>query len=307
MTKDEGRMTKDDERQRTKDDEGRKTKDESVPSSSVIRLLSKSLIEEIFDGAAERYDREGPTVFQSWGARLVEWLGLRGGERVLDVATGRGAVLVPAAQRIGRLGRVVGIDLSQKMLEQAEATARAAGLDNFELYKMDAEHLEFRDEIFDVVTCAFSLFFFPALDVALREMRRVLRVGGTFGATTFGTTPPPFEPGWRMFAEQMRAYDAVVRTPGRVAYAPEELQAVLTDAGFARVETRLEQYDVVFASEDDWWAFQFTLGSRAALLQMSEATRVRFKEEYLAKVRPLFRDDGLHLGVSVVYAVGSKQ
>ena len=307
MTKDEGRMTKDDEGRRTKDDEGRKTKDESVPSSSVIRLLSKPLIEEIFDGAAERYDREGPTVFQSWGARLVEWLGLRGGERVLDVATGRGAVLVPAAQGVGRWGRVVGIDLSQKMLEQAEATARAAGLDNFELYKMDAEHLEFRDEIFDVVTCAFSLFFFPALDVALREMRRVLRVGGTFGATTFGTTPPPFEPGWRMFAEQMRAYDAVVRTPGRVAYTPEELRVVLTDAGFARVETRLEQYDVVFTNEDDWWAFQFTLGSRAALLQMSDETRARFKEEYLAKMRPLFRDDGLHLGVSVVYAIGRRQ
>jgi ubiquinone/menaquinone biosynthesis C-methylase UbiE len=290
----------------TKDDGRRMTNDESG-SSSVLRLLSKPLIEEIFDGAAERYDCEGPGIFQDWGARLVEWMEWRGGERVLDVATGRGAVLVPAAQRVGRWGRVVGIDLSQKMLEQAESAAREAGLDNFELYKMDAEHLEFRDEIFDVVTCAFSLFFFPALDVALREMRRVLRVGGTFGATTFGVTPPPFEPGWRIFAEQMRAYDAVVRTPGRVAYAPEEFRAVLTGAGFARVETRLEQYDVVFASEDDWWAFQFTLGSRAALLRMSEATRARFKEEYLAKMRSLFREDGLHLGVSVVYAVGRRQ
>jgi ubiquinone/menaquinone biosynthesis C-methylase UbiE len=266
-------------------------------------VATKPMIEELFDGAATRYDCEGPSIFQQWGARLVELLGFVGSERVLDVATGKGAVLVPAAQQVGKFGRVVGVDLSQGMLEEAEDAARQVGLDNFELYKMDAEHLEFRDGIFDAVTCAFSLFFFPALGVALREMRRVLKAGGKFGATTFSATPPPFDPGWRIFAEQARAYDAAVRTPGRVVYTPEEFQAVLTEAGFARVETRLEKYEVVFPDETMWWAFQFTLGNRAALMRMSEETRAKFKDEYLAKVRPLLRDDGLHLGVSVVYAI----
>jgi ubiquinone/menaquinone biosynthesis C-methylase UbiE len=271
-----------------------------------IIVATKLMIEELFDGAAARYDHEGTGIFQNWGARLVELMGLVGGERVLDVATGRGAALIPAAQLVGKYGRVVGVDLAQGMLEEAEDAARQLGLDNFELYKMDAEHLEFRDEIFDVVTCAFSLFFFPALDVALREMRRVLKTDGKFGTTVFGTTPPPFDPGWRIFAEQMRAYNMAVRTPGRVTYTPEEFQAVLANAGFARVETRLEQSEVVFPNEDTWWAFQFTLGNRVALMRMSEETRAKFKEEYLAKVRPLFREDGLHLGVSVIYAIVNK-
>ncbi len=269
-------------------------------------VATKPMIEELFDGAASQYDRVGPDIFQNWGARLVELLGLSGGERVLDVATGKGAVLIPAAQLVGKYGRVVGVDLSQRMLEEAEDAARQVGLDNFELYKMDAEHLEFRDEIFDAVTCAFSLFFFPALDVALREMRRVLKTGGRFGATIFGTMPPPFDPGWRIFAEQMRAYNAAVRVPGKVAYAPEDLQAVLTGASFARVETRLEKCDVVFPDEETWWAFQFTLGNRAALMRMTEETRAKFKAEYLEKMRPLLREDGLHLGVSVIYAVASR-
>ncbi len=269
-------------------------------------LASKQAIEELFDGAAARYDREGPSIFQKWGARLVELMEWRGGERVLDVATGRGAVLIPAAQRVGKAGRVVGVDLSRAMLRQAEDAAQHAGSCNVELCQMDVERLAFRDETFDVVTCAFSLFFFPALERALREMRRVLRAGGTLGATTFGATPPPFEPGWRIFAEQMRAYDAVVRTPGRVVYAPEEFQATLMNAGVARVETHLEQDEVVFADEDTWWAFQFTLGNRAALLRMSDDTRAKFKDEYLAKMRPLFRQDGLRLGVSVVYAVAHR-
>jgi O-methyltransferase / aklanonic acid methyltransferase len=271
-----------------------------------IAIATKPMIEEMFDGAAARYDREGPSLFSDWGEQLVQSLGLAGGERVLDVATGKGAVLVPVAQIVGKFGRVIGVDLSQAMLEEAEESARKSGVDNFEFYKMDAEHLEFRDEIFDVVTCAFSLFFFPSIDAALAEMKRVLRTRGKIGISIFGTTPPPFDPGWRIFAEQMQAYNAVIRTPGRVTYTPEELEALLTRAGFAEVQTRLDQSQVVFASEEDWWAFQFTLGNRASLMKLSEETRAKFKEEYLAKLRPLMSKDGLHLGVSVIYSVARR-
>ena len=269
-------------------------------------IATKETIEEIFDGAAERYDRAGPSVFRKFGRQLVEMLNLVGGERVLDVATGKGAALIPAAELVGRYGRVVGIDLSIKMLDETEAVARETGLDNFELYKMDAEHLEFRDEIFDLVICAFGLFFFPSMKVALQEMRRVLAPSGKLGVTVFGGSPPPFDPGWRIFAEQARAYDTVVRTPQRVVYSPDDIKFVLEDAGFVKVEAQLKVYDVVYRTEEDWWAFQMTLGNRASILRMPEETRTQFKEEHLAKMRPLFRDDGLHVGVSVVYATARK-
>ncbi len=90
-------------------------------------IATKQDIEEIFDGAAARYDHEGPNVFTQFGAHLVDLLNVMGGERILDVATGKGAVLIPCAERVGRFGRVVGIDLAQKMLEQAEDAARASG------------------------------------------------------------------------------------------------------------------------------------------------------------------------------------
>ena len=273
---------------------------------SDLIVATKETIEQIFDGAAERYDREGPSIFRKFGEQLVELLNLAGGERVLDVATGKGAVLIPTAERVGRFGRAVGIDLSHKMLEQADDAARQLGYDNFELYKMDAEHLEFRDGIFDIVTCAFALFFFPSMNVALREMYRVLAPGGRIGVTMFGGTPPPFDPGWRIFAEQARAYDIAVRTPQRVVYSPEEVESMLANFGFVEMRTELKAYDVVYRDEEDWWAFQLTLGNRASILKMTEDTRSKFKAEYLAKMQPLFREDGLHLGVSVVYAVANK-
>ncbi len=269
-------------------------------------VATKQVIEELFDGAASTYDRTRPRIFGMFGARLVELLDIPPGARVLDVATGTGAVLIPAAQRVGAGGHAIGVDISNEMLGQTDRAARALGLTNVQLSRMDADHLEFPDGVFDRVTCAFSLFFFHAPDTALHEMYRMLKAGGRIGVTVFGGAPPPFSPGWGIFAEQARAYAAAVRTPGRVVYTPDEARALLSGVGFADAQARLEAYEVVFEKEEDWWGFQLTLGNRATILRMSEETRARFKEEYLAKMRPLFREDGLHLGVSVVYATASR-
>ncbi len=267
-------------------------------------IATKKTIEEIFDGAAARYDRAGPSLFQQSGARLIELLAPKPGERVLDVATGVGAILIPAAQCVGSHGRVVGIEISSAMLEEGGRAARAMGLSNFELRKMDAEHLELTENSFDVVACGFALFLFPSMDAALREMYRVCKPGRRVGLTVWGKDP--FDPAWKMFAEQVRAYGVEVRMPHKVAYAPEELRALLNAAGFVEIDARVETVDAIYSSEEDWWEFQFTAGTRAALLRMSDERRAQFKEEYLAKLRPLFRADGLHLPAPVLYGLGRK-
>ena len=267
-------------------------------------IATKTTFEGIYDRAAERYDRTGPHLFDHFGARLVEWLTLAPGSRALDVATGCGAILIPAAQRVGATGRVIGIDLSRGMLHEADSAARDAGLANVELQKMDAEHLEFADDTFDIVTCGFALFHFPAMDAATREMRRVCKPGGRIGITMWGKGP--FDPAWKIFAEQVRAYEVEVRMPQRIANAPEDVCALLASAGWRAIEIETETRDLVYATEDAWWQFQFTMGSRAALERMDDATRAHFRDEYLAQLRPLFRDDGLHLPAPVIYARAEK-
>lgn len=262
---------------------------------------TKQTIVQVFDEAAANYDRIGPPLFERAGARLVELLGVSHSTRLLDVATGIGAILIPAAQRGAS---VIGIDVSDGMLRAAERVAKEKDIANYQLLKMDAEQLEFPDTSFDIIACGFALFLCSSMDAALREFHRVLKVGGRIGVTVWG--PAPFDPAWKFLSEQMRAYGAEVRMPNKVSYTEQEIKAMLERSGFVGVETRLEPIDAVYASEDEWWQFQFTTGARAALVRMPDETREKFRNEYLAQLRPLYRGDGLHLPAPVMYVTGEK-
>ncbi|MCX6005325.1 MAG: class I SAM-dependent methyltransferase [Chloroflexi bacterium] len=269
-------------------------------------IATRQMIKEIYDGAAKSYDRSGPSIFTNFGERLVEHLPLVTGMRLLDVATGKGAVLLASARLVMPGGHLVGIDLSGAMLGEAEVILRKAGLTDVELRRMDAEHLEFPDGTFDAVTCAFGLFMFPDMKAALREMYRVCKPGGFVGVTSFNKTPRPFDPGWPILLQQFIEYGVGVRMPQQVAYAPEEVDALLRAAGFSSVEVHSETNDIVYASEEDWWNFQLTVGPRLTIMGMNIETRQRFKAEYMAKLRPLFRQDGLHISLGVIYTVARR-
>ena len=270
------------------------------------KITTKAMIEQLFDDAAATYDQAGPSLFTRFGARLAEHMPLTPGMTILDVATGKGALTLPCARKVGPHGRVTGVDLSGTILKEADSAVCASGLTNVELCRMDAEHLEFPDQAFDAVTCAFSLFLFPDLDAALREMYRVCKPGGSVGVSIFDKTPPPFDPGWPILLKQFRDYGRGVVMPQQVAYSPPEVEAVLASAGFRSIATHSETNDIVFATLEDWWDFQFTVGTRLTIESMDEETRRRFKDEYLGRLRPLLAKDGLHVSVGVVYAVARR-
>jgi ubiquinone/menaquinone biosynthesis C-methylase UbiE len=118
-------------------------------------------------------------------ARIWEVAQIPSGSKVLDVATGRGAVLYPASESVGFQGSVTGIDLSEKMVQ--ETNKELAGkkmFSNVEVRQMDAEHLGFPDESFDFVLCGFAIFFFPQLDKAMAEFHRVLKPTGQICVST---------------------------------------------------------------------------------------------------------------------------
>ncbi len=116
-------------------------------------------------------------------ARLVRHAGIRAGQLVLDVACGTGVVAVTAA-RIG--AKVTGLDLSPDLLARARENGALAGVD-IDWHEGDVELLPFADAAFDVVVSQFGHIFAPRPDVAVAEMLRVLKPGGTIA---FSTWPP---------------------------------------------------------------------------------------------------------------------
>lgn len=126
-------------------------------------------------------------------ARLVEFAGVGPGEAVLDIGTGTGVVALTAA-RIG--ARVRALDLTPALLEHARENARIANQPDIEWVEGDAEQLPYPDASFDVVLSQFGHMFAPRHELAVSEMRRVLKPGGR---VAFATWPPEHFVG-RLFA-----------------------------------------------------------------------------------------------------------
>src|SRR5467141_3990924 len=125
-------------------------------------------------------------------ARLVKFADVQSGQRVLDVACGTGVVAITAA-RIG--ANVTGLDLTPELLERARENSRTAGVE-IEWREGDVENIPFDDAVFDAVVSHTGHMFAPRPDVAVAEMLRVLKPGGTIA---FSTWPPELFVG-RMFA-----------------------------------------------------------------------------------------------------------
>ena len=139
-----------------------------------------------WDLAATSYEPLWRTQLATAQQELMRHAVLAPGERVLDVACGTGATVVEAAAAVGPSGKVVGIDLSGRMVEAARRRAEESRVSNATFARMDAERLDLPDASFDVVLCALGLMYVPDPARALREMRRVLRPGGRLVAVVWG-------------------------------------------------------------------------------------------------------------------------
>src|SRR4051795_3461799 len=104
-----------------------------------------------YNAAADHFD-DGPLAFwDRYGRRTIERLASAVGASVLDVGCGSGASAIAAAATVGPQGRVLGVDLAERLLALARMKARQLRLQNVEFRLGDMETLGFRDASFDAV------------------------------------------------------------------------------------------------------------------------------------------------------------
>jgi arsenite methyltransferase len=103
---------------------------------------------------------------------------LHPGETVLDLGSGAGADVLISARRVGPIGRAIGLDMTDDMLELARANAAQAGVDNVEFVKGYLEDMPLADESVDVVISNCVVNLSADKPKTIREAARVLRPGG---------------------------------------------------------------------------------------------------------------------------------
>jgi len=153
-----------------------------IPFILTKMAKKKETIRQMFNDISLKYDFLNHFlslgIDRSWRKRLVKLLGKTNPRSILDVATGTADLAIAMAKI--KPEKIVGIDISEKMLAIGQAKVMGQGLERLITLKQgDAEKIPFSDGSFDAITVAFGVRNFENLTLGLTEMKRALRPGGT--------------------------------------------------------------------------------------------------------------------------------
>ena len=215
----------------------------------------QKLVGQVFSSVARNYDLMNDLmslgVHRVWKRYFVGTAQVRRGDSVLDLAGGTGDIALLLKDRVGDTGRIVLGDINGDMLRVGRDRMVDRGrVSGFEYVQCNAEALPFPDASFDLATIAFGLRNVTDKDAALREMHRVLKVGGQARVLEFSeVTAPWFKPVYdfhsfnvlpklgKLFANDADSYQYLAESIRK--HPPQaELRGMMEVAGFARCDYR---------------------------------------------------------------------
>jgi ubiquinone/menaquinone biosynthesis C-methylase UbiE len=237
--------------------------------------------------------------------RLLEMAALKPGESVLDIACGTGLVSFEAAETVGSEGRLLGTDISERMVEMATAIAAEDRFHNVRFQWMDAEDLRVEDGSFDAALCSLGLMYMPDPRKALEEMRRVLRPGGRVVCSVWG---PRESCGW---AELFEIVDRNVASEVCPMFfqlgRPDMLELTFRASGFQNI--RISRIDTLLVYRDDREALGAAFeGGPVALAYHKFSSEVKdiVHADYLASIAPYRQGSGYAVPGEFVIACGEQ-
>ncbi len=256
----------------------------------------------VFGRAAPIYDSVIP-FFARFGARLVDLAGLEPGERVLDVGSGRGATLFPAATLVGPTGEVLGVDLSEEMVARLTAEVAARGAANVSVRRTNVEELEVVGGAFDVAIVSFVLHLVPEPERAAARVLGALRAGGRCVASA----PILSAPGWEFLGPLLGSFLPRVTRPVAVPFRLDfDLPGVLASAGFDVARVGEEEIEFSFADERAWWTWAWSGGLRALFEVLEPDDLEALRQQAFAEMAALRTADGLAMRQRATFVVARK-
>lgn len=208
----------------------------------------------------ERLRKQAETIGKE-ADQLFDRIGVKAGQRVVDVGCGPLGVLEQLAKRVGPTGVVFGVDVSPAFVEQARAIAKAGGYTNIEVIQGDARDTKLPHDSFDLVH-ARLLFInlpIPAVAEAAREMVNLAKPGGYIAVQEVEVASWLCEPPHPAWDKLLSTFMAVAGD----GHAGRKLPAILRAAGLVDIQT--EAYERFLPLGHLW---------RDLVLHFSDLTRV---------------------------------
>lgn len=242
----------------------------------------------------------------------------------MDVGTGTGAAALLAAQRVGRTGSVLGIDMSREMLAKARAKAVKAGMANVEFRLLDATSLRLPDASFDAVISSFGTpeGVYDAVAV-LREWYRVLSEGGKLcfcgwaGSHEVNDKPERLvakyrvaNPGPELAARrrlEARIKEERERIPLISGRDPPQVKRSMEEAGFRDVRISTRKAAVTFPSAHEildlmllWWDYTDEYAA------MPPSAQAAFRTEFSQELQRFETPEGVRFPGRTVFFLAAK-
>jgi SAM-dependent methyltransferase len=239
-------------------------------------------------------------------ALLLDRLQITGGENVLEIGCGTGAVTLPLATAVGEQGHVVAVDISEPMLNAARQRVGEGGAHNVTLHLGDAQVMALEPAAFDIATSRMGVMFFADPIAAFRNIRSALKPGGRL---VFACWAPISEN-----RHWLISYDIALRhlgppakppdhEPSPLAFAdPEYVRGVLAAAGFVGVAVERAHPTIIGGSPEEEARQALMMGPTARLIeakQPDDVNRQAIAQEIAAAFAAEGKDGTIRLPATI--------
>ena len=149
----------------------------------------QGLVKGVFDSVASNYDLMNDVMslgtHRLWKNYTIASSNVSKGDTVLDIAGGTGDLAIKFRKKVGDSGKVILSDINGSMLEEGRKNLINHGVIDVDFIQANAESLPFEDNTFDCVSIAFGLRNVTHKNIALKQMHRVLKKGGSLMVLEF--------------------------------------------------------------------------------------------------------------------------
>ncbi len=265
---------------------------------------AKLKAEYTYNAAADTYDAQPLSFWNRYGRRTVQRLGLRDGDKVLDVCCGTGASALPAAEIVGSRGKVVAIDLAEELLKLGRRRAATARLPWLDFRRGDMTELRSYDASFNAVICVFGVFFVADMEAQVRRLWRLVKPGGQLAITTWG--PGMFSPAydhWLAAVGRVRPDLCAAFNPWDRITTPDAVHQLFASAGICSVDVSAEAGHQPLNTPNDFWTIALGSGLRWIIEHLDADTARAVEREVTRKLTESGVD---RVATNVIYAIAKR-